>query len=116
MHVGVGVFETDGGVTYAGDGVVEEWVSLLEGFEILCRNGLVHVDFCRSRIGSGSTYPMVRSAFDPASVANFVGSVHLLVVVSLGAHDIILFGRNSRTYLPFKARVKQYLIVNVRES
>ena len=89
MYVGVDISEAEGGVTYAGDGVVEEWISLLEVFEILCRNGLVHVDFCRSRIGSGSTYPMVRCAFDPASVGNFVGSVHcyLLVVVSLGAHD-----------------------------
>ena len=39
MHVDV--FETDGGITYAGDGVVEERVSLLEGLEILCRDGLV---------------------------------------------------------------------------
>eukprot|EP00985_Skeletonema_marinoi_P014056 scaffold7045_cov127-Skeletonema_marinoi.AAC.1 len=51
MHIDIGVFEADGGVTYTGDGVVEERVSLLEGFEILCRKGFVHVDFRGSRIG-----------------------------------------------------------------
>jgi len=49
MHVDV--FQADSGITYTGDGVVEERISLLEGLEILCREGFVRFDFRRSRIG-----------------------------------------------------------------
>ena len=49
MHVGV--FEANDSVTYAGDGVVEERVSLLEGFEFLCRDGLLFTSTC---VGVGS--------------------------------------------------------------
>ena len=83
----VSMLKADGCVTYAGDGVVEERVLLLERFEILCRDGLVHVDLCRSRIGSCSTHPITRSAFRPFCVCNIVDDgVHCFLVLSMGTH------------------------------
>jgi hypothetical protein len=49
MHVDW--FVTDCGLAHTGDGVVKERVSLLEGLEILCREGNVHGDLHRSGIG-----------------------------------------------------------------
>ena len=49
MHVDV--FQADGSITHTGYGVVEEWVSLLQGFEILRREGIAHFDNLWSRIG-----------------------------------------------------------------
>ena len=85
MHVDV-VFQADGRVAYTGDGVVEERVSLLEGLEVLCGEGIVHVDFLGSRIDRSQ--PRNQSLdFRPF----FVGGVDCFIVVSLGrTHNAII--------------------------
>ena len=101
MHVGVDISETDGGVTYAGDGVVEEWVSLLEGFKILYRNGLVHV----TCVGVGSAVA-VRTRTGRYEVLSAlpllaVSIVFFLSLTPLWVHMILIFEQSDRFFLRY---------------
>ena len=87
MHVDGMSDLADGSVKYTGYGVVKEWVSLLEGCEILCREGIIHLDYLGSRIGLGYLPSRTTDRWD--FMPFFIGGVDF---DTFGSHDEEYFG------------------------